>query len=119
MTNEQINVAIHLAKGLDVLSEGWIPSYQNPDNRNFDKVAEPLPIPDYCNDLNAMHEAENWLEYGCKQWFAEEGNDSCVGDAYVWNLHEVCNSDMFSLVGASAPQRAEAFLRTLGKWVDA
>lgn len=64
-------------------------------------------IEDYCNDLNAMHEAEKVL--GKK--LSEYGNQLCemtivskddFPECYIWH--------------ATARQRAEAFLRTLGKW---
>ena len=55
---------------------------------------------DYCNDLNAMHEAEKVFD--CPELY--EGNliNVCGGVQYMWH--------------ATARQRAEAFLRTLGKW---
>lgn len=70
--------------------------------------ASGLPWLDYCNDLNAMHEAENWMiankslmnfwKYAdtLKRHFSNLGDDGCIH--------------------ATARQRAEAFLRTLGKW---
>lgn len=62
---------------------------------------------DYCHDLNAMHEVEVTLgkrlsDYG--EWLCEmtlvskEDFPSC----YIWH--------------ATARQRAEAFLRVMGKW---
>jgi hypothetical protein len=59
-------------------------------------------IPDYLNDLNAMHDAEKWLieddqhAYGC----------------YCIDLQE----EYGNTVHLTAAQRAEAFLRTIGKW---
>jgi hypothetical protein len=65
-------------------------------------------IPNYCADLNAMHEAEKVLAKD--QW--EDFVDHLVND---WSTpdpwKEVCH--------ATARQRAEAFLRTLGKWKEA
>ena len=64
-------------------------------------------IPDYLNDLNAMHKAENvlpagkWTRY-C-QYLAEFGQGSV----------------RFVSVHSNAAQRAEAFLRTIGKWEGA
>ena len=62
-------------------------------------------VPDYLNDLNAMHEAENVLVWRV----AEKG---CWSE-YCDYLSDVCGLDAF---GATATQRAEAFLRTIGKW---
>ena len=60
-------------------------------------------IPDYLTDLNAMHEAEKTLQhYG----------------AFVDVLAEVIKQPRQSIiiVHATASQRAEAFLKTIGKW---
>jgi len=54
---------------------------------------------DFCSDLNAMHEAEMKLT-------KEQSDD------YVARLFDSC----YELAFATASQRAEAFLRTLGKW---
>ena len=90
MTNEQIN---------KVIAEtcGWI---ERPTCTDF--LGNPLLPPDYCNDLNAMNEAENGLgatqmrHYG--QWL-----QNIYGPIYR----------------ATARQRAEAFLKTIGKWEGA
>jgi hypothetical protein len=93
MTNEQINIAIE--KNIRPSLHGNI--YR--------------PTPDYCNDLKAMHEAEKIL----------------TGDQlldYMLNMQSVLvrnpNRDKWTvgreLMHATDRQRAEAFLRTLGKW---
>lgn len=72
-------------------------------------------LPDYLNDLNAMHEAENTLS----------ANDAVVYAANLTRGHDIWdvmpNDDHFTCcygaLHATAAQRAEAFLRTLGKWV--
>lgn len=67
-------------------------------------------IPDYLSDLNAMHEAEKVLTdeqsygYGC--WLGKNTVGRTTGE---WQK---------AIFGATAAQRAEAFLRTLGKWED-
>jgi len=88
MSDEEINIAIaeHC---------GWAhPSVQ------------PYAFPDFCNDLNAMHEAENRLRNGdwtryC-QYLAEYGGGTV----------------RFVSVHATAQNRAKAFLKTLGKWEE-
>lgn len=82
MTNEQINIAI--AELVNGNNEG--------------------PFPNYCNDLNAMHEAEKML----KNQF------TTIEEAYWRNLNQVKPHPIY----ATAAQRAEAFLRTLGKWEE-
>ena len=87
MTNEQINIAIAEACG-------WAHA-----------VVEPYAFPDYCNDLNAMHEAEKLL-------ISEVGNLAPYNKHLA---HATCASGE-PRYHATARQRAEAFLRTIGKW---
>jgi hypothetical protein len=61
-------------------------------------------IPDYLNDLNAMHEAEKILKPG-----TDEEADYLVFLARLTN----CKPSF-----ATAAQRAEAFLRVLDLWKD-
>ena len=64
-------------------------------------------LPDYCTDLNAMHEAEkvlaprSWNNYS-ENWWNYSRNLACISDGRA--------------IHATARERAEAFLRTLGKW---
>jgi hypothetical protein len=67
--------------------------------------------PDYLNDLNAMHEAEKVLKFG--EWGTY--TEHLIDDSYtpLGSPHlgyETCH--------ATAAQRAEAFLKTLGLWKD-
>lgn len=71
-------------------------------------------VPDYPNDLNAMHEAEKTLT-----------NDEWDDKFYHWLGFVVSGGQEEQLwqwrkmiVHATAAQRAEAFLRTIGKWED-
>jgi hypothetical protein len=59
-------------------------------------------LPDYLNDLNAMHEAENLVFRSAQQRrdYADALDDG--------------NGGHF----ATAAQRARAFLRTIGKWEE-
>jgi hypothetical protein len=110
MTNEQINIAIAEACGWKREFDGnheepewyWIPP-NNPDGDG-----EP---PDYCNDLNAMHEAvttlpENkWVLYGVRlAWECGHTDKKSVG---LWHIST-----------ATAYHRAVALSRTLGKWEE-
>jgi hypothetical protein len=57
---------------------------------------------DYCTDLNAMHEAEESLT-----------------DDQLWRMaRNIERNDEQWYFRATARQRAEAFLRTLGKWEE-
>lgn len=71
-------------------------------------------LPDYPNDLNAMHEAEKVL--------TEEQRSDYV-EIIASNIsEEICDLDPrkaeWMLATMTARQRAEAFLRTLGKWKE-
>ena len=91
MTNEQINAAIAEACGI-VGKDQYGPLYQTPDGWVVD-------CPKFATCLNAMHEAEKVLT--CKQF-----------EYYIMEFFEMIHEPML----ATARQRAEAFLRTLGKW---
>jgi hypothetical protein len=103
MTNEQINIAIAELCGWTEIShytqavDGWY-GYEPEDGPHSQ-------VPDFCNDLNAMHEAEKIL-VGRNNW------ELCD---YVQRLHTVTNS---WIAFATSHQRAEAFLKTLGKWEE-
>jgi hypothetical protein len=60
----------------------------------------------YCTDLNAMHEAEKVVISSHGQTYSNEL-------AETTKVHYYNDTDFFC---ATARQRAEAFLRTLGKW---
>jgi hypothetical protein len=77
---------------------GWKTGYRDPEAWH--------PLPDYLNDLNAMHDAEKVL-FGRNDW------SSCKYDEYL----DVATSSW--KWNATASQRAEAFLRTIGKWEEA
>jgi hypothetical protein len=100
MTDKQINQVIAEACGFrDLTIEGGSGFY-----KGFENGAELRPdLPDYVNDLNAMHEAELSL-------------DSHQLDIYVQML--MAWHGTHSGVQATAIQRAEAFLLTLGKWEE-
>ncbi len=71
---------------------------------NWDSAGSNLP--DYCNDLNAMHEAERWAlgrhvehgKYAERVWELVKATEAATeGDAWFAHIH------------ATARQRAEAF----------
>ena len=88
MTDEQINQRIAEACG-------WSPDCDS--GICWDQHgAAIITFPNYCTDLNAMHEAEQII-VDTDLFF-----DYCLHTG--------------PLLRATARQRAEAFLRTLGKW---
>ena len=72
-----------------------------------------LELPDYLHDLNAMHEAEKVLTTD-KQ--VEGYNIKIYQMVQVPDGARIQISDL--MIHATAAQRAEAFLRTIGKWED-
>lgn len=104
MTPEAQRIAIAEAYGWKWVNTG--PLY-SPWVRPIDKEQFGNP-PDYLNDLNAMHEAEK-VALKTVGWMA-------YGDA----LYKVTDNNGFPgpLFHATAAQRAEAFLKAIGKWVD-
>lgn len=113
MTDDQINKAIAEACGWTEIHDsgpwhnhkpwGYPPQPPGAGGNAYKYV------PDYCNDLNAMHEAEKTLTP--KNWnnFSENWWIYC-------KLLRVNDAD--EAIHATARQRAEAFLRTLGKWEE-
>ena len=94
MTDEQINEAIAQACGI-VGKSGEI--YKTPDGWVVD-------CPQFAADLNAMHEAEGTLSTANMYLMEVQIKRMLKAREFYFN--------------ATARQRAEAFLRTLGKWED-
>ena len=74
-------------------------------------------LPNYLNDLNAMREAENRLNY----YQLSTYEDMLVkvvnaGDSATWWYED--SGYRLAVIRATAAQRAEAFLRTLNLWTD-
>ena len=106
MTNEQINKAIAEACG-------W---YEEDNESEICWTRDELTyylhedeLPNHCNDLNAMHEA--WL------WLLDE--EKFVFDHELQRVLLASEDGPYWLTNATARQRAEAFLRTIGKWEEA
>lgn len=76
-------------------------------------------IPDYLNDLSAMLEAESALSNLDHQKLCLFLHKSIMGTLDNFDVNGNCNLECVSrVVKATATQRAEAFLRALGKWDD-
>lgn len=74
---------------------------------HIDKAVNAQP-PDYLNDLNAMHEAEKGLKASCDPHQATE--------AMLYREHLRNIAGKGGAYTATAAQRAEALLRTVGLW---
>lgn len=116
MTDEEINIAI-----AEACEEINIPTaeafWQKPDKRGLGWLSQHEyyePSPDYCNDLNAMHEAEEKLVFSERKLFRywlQKVKSSALGNDVMIAIDECVHS--------TARERAEAYLRTLGQWEEA
>ena len=133
MTPEKQRIAIAEACGYKIIdsptAEGFV-RLQKPDGNPVCSVGQESRnniwpaaiawnwIPDYLNDLNAMHEAvvtkwETDPYFGTS--FAIELTEVVTGLTYSAQIAAECLEYMIT---ATAAQRAEAFLKTLGLWED-
>jgi hypothetical protein len=70
--------------------------------------------PNYHGDLNAMHEAEQLLTYDeWIEWLDHMGLILGLDETKGWDADST-----LVLQRATATQRAEAFLRTIGQWEE-
>jgi transposase len=113
MTDQETNVAIAEACGWKSHEDWW----EHPSGGMWAKHNELRRIPDseilphYCQDLNAMCDAAMWLK----------ANRPLDYDTYHRQLDRrvaLGNSEEHGIytADATARQRAQAFLRTIGKW---
>jgi len=100
MTNEQINIAIAKACGWD----------SDDIARGYTLCQFTENLPDYCNDLNAMHEAEKVLTEKQRMDYSD-----CTYDIACASQKQ---TGKWTWISLTAAQRAEAFLRTLSLWED-
>lgn len=112
MTAEAQRIAIATACGWTV-SEGahgvfYFPPGVKPGS-GFAGYRSLEHVPDYLNDLNAMHEAEKILNNG--QWALYDKWLLSVATPHQFVRYR-------HVIHSTTTQRAEAFLRTIGKWED-
>jgi hypothetical protein len=103
MTNEQINIAIAEACGWQFVT--YKETFAKPPNGDWQYKDK---IPDYCNDLNAMHEA----------WLSLSDKDKFVCDKELMRVLVASKDGPYWMTNSTAKQRAEAFLKAIGKWKD-
>jgi len=109
MTDQEINRAV-------AESVGWI--RREPDcwvhpQHGYLRGDNLGCCPDYCNDLNAMHEVENSM--------TDKMHDKLRNVLWLRMIQTTPRREHVSrgVHSATARQRAEAYLRTVGKWRDA
>jgi hypothetical protein len=115
MSPEKQRIAIAEACGLPKPYSMWFGNVSNTPCHSVmvkNGVKRGIPIPDYLNDLNAMHEAEATMNLTDKYQYGKSickiMNIDTEGGLDVVDIYYACH--------ASAAQRAEAFLRTIGEW---
>lgn len=118
MKPEAQQIAIAEGCGWKMDANGWInPKGQRSEYNEVLDVsyrAVPVPPPDYLKDLNAMHEAEKTLTQEQQSTYYREALKVVTGSGMFSIMHQ----NTRAIVSATAEQRAEAFLRAIGKWVD-
>jgi hypothetical protein len=101
MKPEEQRIAIAEACGFKARTDRHKPMWVTPDGKTL--LTMPEHLPDYLNDLNAMHEAEKVI-------------GPIKGIEFCYHLNEMGMSGEWEILTATAAQRAEAFLRTINKW---
>ena len=118
MTDDQINAAIAEVCGWTDIHDsgpwhnhklwGYPPELQGQGGNAYKYM------PDYCKDLNAMRQAEMVALGGSTAWL-----EFAVNLMRVLEAEQMSELDgMTRILQATARQRAEAFLRTVGKWKE-
>ena len=123
MTPEAQRIAIAEACGWFECgsSSDWYWGHKSLPQDKWDVPTDELP--DFTGDLNAMHEAlnafGNMAPLTRHQWWQRySGQLSVVLGLPFDFMPQFSTDDWIKLHNATAAQRAEAFLRTIGKWTD-
>ena len=126
MTEEQMNIAIAESQGISdcivreqehVNVEGREVTYW--EELGGYKDGKYHRIPDYANDLNAMHELEKSIkEPASYAGWLEAVTESEIAVGSLDPQGQISYRSLFRTAHASARQRAEAYLRTIGRFED-
>lgn len=128
MTPRDIRIAIAEANGYEWTMEAHLESgyhsWQNFADSCGNEVLDD-ELPDYCNDLNAMHEVIKTLDTKQQIQYADvlcrqTGKELLdYTGCYYPGENPIIDMEIIFLVhNSTALQRAEAYLRTIGKWKD-
>jgi len=116
MSPEKQRIAIATARGLQNVAPVIVQNVKHQgDDITVGISSASGWIPDYLGDLNACHEMEKGLDYEQCEAFSTTLADIVHAAnrekdyAFPW---------AFARIHATAGQRAEAFLRTLGLWQE-
>jgi hypothetical protein len=126
MKPEQQRIAIAEACGWRIESDGTSTFIYRPNEKvgngyRLNNIRDPKIIkllPDYLNDLNAMHEAV--ISINCMIGKRAKHREELCRVVNGRNFKGDLNTEHeWRMEHATAAQRAEAFLRTINKWEDA
>ena len=117
MKDHEINQAIAESVGFTSIRMSALWEFTDPPEDHqvlcgLNKDGKSRAIANYCNDLNAIQEAEKTIFGSSNAWEDFTINLICVLKASSMVELDV----MVCLLQATARQRAEAYLRTIGKW---
>jgi hypothetical protein len=115
MTPQEINKRIAIACGWKKIDFEWKYHFPLWENDELGKRAYESDF-NYHTNLNAMHEAEKTLQPKEREDFANELFEIVKLNA-IYSFRGAVRGQ-FSHLHATAAQRAEAFLRTIGQWED-
>lgn len=117
MTNQEIRIAIAESVGWKLIPAGrdtFNVPYPQLANKEYVTISA-SKLPNYPEDLNAMHEVEKTLNRSQ----VVEYQDSL---ATFFTIQDFFSESKYPIDGyiihATALQRAEAYLRTIGKWKE-
>jgi hypothetical protein len=120
MTDEQIN--INVAEALGWTDCEHIESLGLSKGKHvFVRAQYPTghsQLPNYCNDLNAMHEAEGHFKTATEQMQYAANVLKVRGQGELFDENDLNVDHCWIARSAAAHQCAEAFLRTIGKWEE-
>lgn len=101
MTDQEINVAIAEACGWTEIRAAKLKSFELYGIEPIEKLRD--RVPNFCNDLNACHEMEEWI--------------LASPFTYTQAWHDEL-SKIPMTYHATALQRCQAFLKAVGKWKE-
>jgi hypothetical protein len=100
-------------------ASGWAEGSGGKWHKDGVLCGDPLNPPDYLTNLDAIREAVATLKGRLRLKYAEQLMDVCgeypIGTVPCWDTDR---KSIYILTQATAKQRAEAFLKTIGKWGD-
>jgi hypothetical protein len=114
MNKEKQRIAIAEACGWTGLKESM--GYETRYRGTPSETAVWVSLPDYLYDLNAMHEAEKVLTDEQMLDYLDALLDVLGKNIGPGGL--ISTDSVWQMTHATATQRAEAFLKGIGKWVE-